>query len=158
MLLAALFPFSLSGRERRNVDIETVRSVVLIVLRSREKKPIAQSFARETRSAKLSVSRPILFTISDRAQVVSPTTSYTLYQLEDLCLKSVAVICSHDHSTSLRSFRRILRETNLVYFRVYNEPICSTSTDRSYIHVRIPGIVLTGGFMGGRDFDATKSK
>ena len=24
------------------------------------------------------------------------------------------------------------------------------------IFVRIPGIVLTGGFMGGRDFDATK--
>ena len=45
-------------------------------------------------------------------------------------LGSGAVICSHDRRTRRRSFMGDLRKTNLVDIRVYNEPICSTSTDR----------------------------
>jgi hypothetical protein len=43
-------------------------------------------------------------------------------------LGSGAVICSHDHIGHVRDPLGEILETNLVLFRVYNEPICSTST------------------------------
>ena len=60
-----------------------------------------------------------------RRRVASPTTSYTL---EDLGLESSYVVMTAVHVGD--PLGEILRQTNLVYFRVYNEPICSTSTDR----------------------------